>query len=619
MTNLAKGLSLRDVQITDAFWAPRQRLITDVTIPYMEQILRDEVHGAEPSHAIMNFKIAAGEETGKHYGMVFQDSDVYKWLEAAAYALALKPDLALEVRMDKMIATIEKAQQPDGYLNTYFQLVEPEYRWQNLLECHELYCAGHLMEAATAYYEALGKTNLLTVAEKFAQHIIKQFGDEGLEGIPGHQEVEIGLMRLYHVTDNDAYLHMAERFLALRGQDPDYFIKHTKKNPATHYGGYDLDPADTVYNQSYAPVKEQNEGRGHAVRCVYMLIAMADVAAAKGDAALQRACERMFENITGRRMYVTGTIGSSAHHESFSEDFDLPNDRGYGETCASVAMFFFGQKMLLLSPQGKYADLMEKEVYNAALAGMQLDGKRFFYVNPLEVDPALSGSAKGLEHVLPQRPQWHACACCPPNLARLIASLGKYLWSENSDTLYSHLFIGNQMHSQAADITLTTGYPWQGDVNYLIEACHKEGFTLAIHVPSHVESFTLLINGVPTSLTPRDGYLYINRSWQKNDLVQLQFPLTCRRLYADERVRDNLGCVSLARGPFVYCLEGIDNQVPLANLHLPQNAAVQALAYDDTLLGGIVPITSKDAALYAIPYYAWSNRGKTAMRVWIHE
>ena len=447
-----REVPLNKVRITDAFWSPRQRLMTDVTIPYMEKILRDEVPGAEKSHAISNFRMAAGEETGEFYGMVFQDSDVAKWLEAAAYSLALKPDPELSKRVDDMVALIGRCQQPDGYLNTYFTVKEPENRWTNLLECHELYCAGHMIEAGVALHEAAGKDELLHICIRLADHICDKFMRE--EGIPGHQEIEIGLMRLYHTTGNTRYRDMALRFLNLRGQDPEWFSKHTPKHPGIHYGGYDIIPEDTAYNQSDVPVREQTSARGHAVRQLYMLTAMADAAADTGDAELIAACDRLFENITQRQMYVTGAVGSSPWHESFTVDYDLPSDRCYGETCASVAMTFFAHNMLAIKPDGRYADLMELELYNAALAGMSLDGKRFFYVNPLTVDTSVSGVVPGYDHVLPQRPAWHACACCPPNLARLIASLGKYLWSEDETTVYSHLFIGSEADTRHGRISM---------------------------------------------------------------------------------------------------------------------------------------------------------------------
>lgn len=624
------------VSISDCFWAQRQRLMTDVTIPYMEQILRDEVPGAARSHAISNFRMAAGEERGAFYGMVFQDSDVAKWLEAAAYSLALKPDAQLERRVDEVVALLGRCQQPDGYLNTYFTVREPENRWANLLECHELYCAGHLIEAGVALYEAVGKRDLLEICIRLADHICARFGEGGEEGIPGHQEIEIGLMRLYHATGAARYRDMALRFLNLRGQDPQWFEKHTPKHPGHHYGDYDILPEDTAYNQSDVPVRQQTVARGHAVRQAYMLTAMADAAASTDDAELLAACDRLFENITQKQMYVTGAIGSTAHRESFTVDYDLPADRCYGETCASVALCFFAHEMLQNRADGRYADLLELELFNAALAGMQLDGRRYFYVNPLQVDPAVSGKVPGYQHVLPQRPQWHACACCPPNLARLLTSLGKYLWSEDDSTVYSHLFAGSRAQTAFADITLQTGYPWNGSASYLMETCREAAFTLAIHIPAHVQGLQVTVNGEPVKASLRDGYLYLRREWKQGDRVELRFDMPVRRLHAHPSVRDCAGKAALARGPIVYCLESADNSAPLSGLYL--SGTVEALPFDESLLGGVVALKAEGlrrtagAALYdsgepryepvvltAIPYYAWANRGLGEMSVWINE
>lgn len=631
-------LPLHAVRMTGGFWASRQRLMTDVTIPYMERILRDEVPGAEKSHAIANFRLAAGEETGAFYGMVFQDSDVAKWLEAAAYSLALKPDAELRRRVEETVALIARAQQPDGYLGTYFTVKEPQNRWKNLLECHELYCAGHMMEAACALHEALGDDALLRVACRLADHIVRRFGPEGAEGIPGHQEVEIGLMRLYRATGRESYRDMALRFLNLRGQDPGFFAAHTPSHPGVSYGDYTIDPADTRYNQSDVPVREQTVARGHAVRLVYMLTAMADVAAATGDEGLAQACARMFETITQRQMYVTGGVGATAFRESFTVDYDLPNDRGYGETCAAVAMAFFARRMLLMQPDGRYADLLERELYNGALAGMQLDGKRFFYVNPLEAQPGVSGVLPDYRHVLVERPQWHSCACCPPNLARMIASLGKYLWSEDGDTLYSHLFADCSAVSRHARVTQATDYPWRGQATYTVEEVFTPGFTLAIHIPGYVNAFELTVNGETVDVPVVKGYALVTRPWRPGDRVEVRFALLPRRIYADPRVRSDAGRVALARGPVLYCFEGVDNGECLSALRLPRESAIRELPFDPELLGGVVALEADglraetDVDLYAaqpprevpcilraVPYYAWSNRGANAMCVWIRE
>ncbi len=629
-----REIPLRSVKITDAFWSPRQKLMTDVTIPYMEKILRDEVPGAEKSHAIDNFRVAAGEINGDYYGMVFQDSDVAKWLEAAAYSLALKPDGALSRRVDDMVALVGRCQQPDGYLNTYFTVKEPENKWKNLLECHELYCAGHLMEAAAALYEAAGKDELLQICIRLADHICDRFEKE--DGIPGHQEIEIGLLRMHRATGSVRYRDMALRFLNLRGRDPAWFKKHTPAHPGVCYGGYRILPEDSVYNQSDVSVREQTVARGHAVRQLYMLAAMADAAAETGDREMLDACQRLFDNITQKQMYVTGAVGASAHHEAFTVDYDLPNDRGYGETCASVAMMFFAHQMLKNRPDGRYADLMELEIYNAALAGMQLDGKRFFYVNPLEVDESVSGKVYGYEHVLPWRPQWHSCACCPPNLARLISSLGRYLWSEDEHTVYSHLLIGNEADTRFGRIRLESRYPWQGHAEYMM--LDGGDFSLAIHMPHYVSDYSLTVNGKKAVPAIRNGYVYLDRFWQPGDMAAISFDLPVRRIYANPSVRSCAGKVALARGPIIYCFEEADQSAPLSSLSLPRDLKIEPIPalpglpeemiclkaqgkreiLSDSLYGDFPP-AAESCSLRAIPYFAWANRKAGNMLVWIRE
>ncbi|MBQ3705178.1 MAG: glycoside hydrolase family 127 protein [Clostridia bacterium] len=627
-----RHIPLKNVHVTDDFWLPRQQLMTDVTIPYMEKILRDEVPGAEKSHAISNFRMAAGEEDGEFYGMVFQDSDVAKWLEAAAYSLALKWDDALSCRIDEMVDLVSRCQQPDGYINTYFTVKAPENKWKNLLECHELYCAGHLLEAGVALHEAAGKDELLRICLRLADHICDRFEKE--EGIPGHQEIEIGLLRLYHATGNSRYRDMALRFLNLRGQDPDWFRKHTPSHPGVHYGGYDIRAEDTVYNQSDVPVRKQTVARGHAVRQIYMLTAMADAAAETKDLELQTACERLFENITQKQMYVTGAVGSSAYHESFTTDYDLPSDRCYGETCAAVAMTFFAHEMLKLRADGRYADLMELELYNGVLAGMQLDGRRFFYVNPLAVKIGVSGVAPGYEHVRPQRPQWHACACCPPNLARLIASLGKYLWSEDDSSVFSHLFISSEAETSRGRIRQESAYPWEGKACYTI--LDGGSFSLAIRIPQYVQSFSLAVNGQAAQGKMENGYCCLTRNWQPGDVIQLSFDLPVRRIHADPRVQDCVGKAALARGPLIYCFEEMDQTMPVFSSVLPAEPEIQEYreiqGLPDDLMGLQIVDRCKSkhpdaqkgqraisGALTAIPYFAWSNRKMGDMTVWVAE
>lgn len=635
MEERIKEIPLSRIKIRDAFWSPKQELLADVVIPFQEKILNDQVEGVEKSHAFANFRIAAGLEQGEFYGMVFQDSDVAKWLEAVAYSLIVKENRALEERADAVIDVIEKAQQPDGYLNTYFTIKEPEHRWQNLQECHELYCAGHMMEAAAAYYDATGKDKLLRVMERMADHIAGRFGPDRELGIPGHQEIEIGLMKLYHVTGKEKYRELAQYFIDERGKNPAFFKEEKEKRGWVHFG---IDPENTKYNQTFAPVREQRTAEGHSVRAVYMYTAMADIAGCTGEEALLQACETLWDNITEKRMYLTGGIGSTGDGEAFTADYDLPNDMAYAETCASIGMAFFAREMLKQNPSNKYADILERELYNGILSGMQLDGKSFFYVNPLEVNPGISGVLHGYRHVIPQRPGWYACACCPPNLVRLVMSLGKYAWSASESTLYSHLYAGGSVEWDKATVTLETGFPWEGTAEYTVHPRQPgEKFVLAVRVPSYVREKTVDMNGTELNkFREREGYLYVEREWQEGDRLRITFPMPVRKIYCSPAVRDNENCIAIMRGPFVYCFEGIDNGDMLQEIRVSDSVNLTENISRDEPLKGMVILKGnavrqqEQTGLYteekpeyvpaevtAIPYYAWGNRGLNQMRVWM--
>lgn len=632
-------ISLKNIKITDSFWSEYQRLITEVVIPYQEKILDDKIPGIEKSHAFSNFRIAAGLEEGEFYGMVFQDSDVAKWLEGVSYSLAIHPDSELEERADEIITIIAKAQQEDGYLNTYFTVKEPEHRWKNLLECHELYCAGHMMEAAAAYAEVTGKKKLLEVMERMAKHIGRKFGKENGKslGVPGHEEIEIGLLRLYQVTKKEEYLELARYFIDERGQNPNFFKEEKEKRNWVHFS---MKPEDTKYNQSHAPVREQNEAVGHSVRAVYLYTAMAELAVSIGDESLYQACERLWDNIVNCKMYITGGIGSTVEGEAFTINYDLPNDTVYAETCASIGLVFFAHKMLKSCKNGRYTDVIERALYNGIISGMQLDGKKFFYVNPLEVNPGVSGVLYGHNHVLPNRPEWYACACCPPNVVRLLESLGKYAWDECDDTIYSHLLIGQKAELEKASITIESKYPWEGCIRYVICSKVKEEFTFAFHIPAWVKGARLTLNGKELSIVEneKEGYVYQKRVWKDADVIELQFPMPVRRIYANTAVRGDAGCVALLRGPLVYCFEGIDNGEELQALRIPRKAEITAeicnegihkgnvilklqgsrLRTGDSLYSEVPPV-KESVQLIAIPYYTWGNRGLNQMRVWMLE
>jgi len=626
--------------VETGFFKHYEDLVIREVIPYQEMALRDEIDGAEKSHAIENFTMAAqviatGHSEGEFYGMVFQDSDVYKWLEAVAYSLRIHPDAALEARADDIITLIERAQHPDGYLNTYFTVKAPDKRWTNLQEAHELYCAGHMIEAAVAFAESTGKTHLLRIARRMADHIYTHFITDGHEGFCGHPEIELALMRLYHLTEEPRYLELAGHFIDARGTD--FFIRERAQYPWMVWGNNAL---DREYTQTHQPVREQTDAVGHAVRAVYLYAGMADTAHENGDAALAAACRTLWESITRRRMYVTGGIGSAYEGECFTKDYHLPNDTVYAETCASVALVFFARQMLTLDKRAEYADVMERALYNVILAGMQLDGKRFFYVNPLEALPGISGEAITHKHALPVRPKWFACACCPPNVARLLTSLGRYAWSVEDATVYSHLFITGTLilpEEIGGSITLDTAYPYEGALRYRIHvpkgtAC----FTLAIRLPAWSRETTLHTNGQPATYAVKDGFALLTREFADGDEIAVSLDMSVRRVFPSQHIAADSARVAFTRGPLVYCAEGVDNADDVLGLRVERETPVSTLAMN--ALGDIVALQVKGyrlrdkGALYAydrpqaepcditlIPYYAWGNRGLNEMRVWLPE
>lgn len=642
----AEPVALKKVKIKDDFWGRYIRLVREEVIPYQWEVLNDRVPGVEPSHAIENFRIAAGLSQGEFYGYVFQDSDVAKWLESVAYSLTNHADEKLEALADEVIELIGKAQQPDGYLNTYFTIKAPEKRWTNERDMHELYCAGHMMEAAVAYYEATGKRRLLEIMCAFADHIDTVFGtEEGKKrGYPGHQEVEMALVKLYKATGNKKYLKLSKYFLDERGQQPLYFDIEAKERGEEGKKGYFGDYSDE-YRQSHLPVREQTAAVGHAVRAVYMYAAMADVAVEAEDPSLADACRTLWENVTRRQMYVTGGIGSQGYGEDFTFDYDLPNDTCYNETCASVGLIFWAHRMLKLEMNGDYADVMERALYNGAIGGMSLDGKKYFYVNPLEVWPELCKKRHDHECAT-TRQSWFGCACCPPNLARLLSSLGGYIYSVDKDTVFTHLYIGNhsevQIGGQTVEISQETNYPWQGNVKIRVNPLQDAEFTVAVRIPGWCRNASVRVNGekVDISKINHKGYVRLTRLWGRESRIELDLDMEIQRIQANPRLREDAGKVAIQRGPLVYCLEEIDNSPNLQNIMLDENPGFTS-EHIDRLLGGITVIRGKalrndesqwKGQLYrelsfekapdnitAVPYYAWNNRGEGEMTVWIRQ
>ena len=654
MSTFSNESQFTRVNITDTFWSQYQTLINDVVIPYQWDALNDTIPDAEPSHAIENFNIAAGRIDGEFYGMVFQDSDVAKWLEAVAYSLASQRDEQLEQLADDVIALISEAQLENGYVNTYFTVKEPEAKWSNLCECHELYCAGHLIEAGVAYFTATGKTNLLDIVRKFADHIDEVFGDQPgqLLGYPGHPEVELALMRLYEVTREPRYWQLCQFFVEQRGQAPHYYDEEYEKRGHTsfyHTHGPAWMVKDKAYSQAHAPLSEQAHAVGHAVRFVYLLAGVAHLARISRDQEKLTACKVLWDNMVNKQMYITGGIGSQSEGESFSCDYDLPNDTAYTETCASIGLMMFANRMLQLETNSNYADVMERALYNTVLAGMALDGKHFFYVNPLEVHPKSIAHNHIYDHVKPVRQQWYGCACCPPNVARLIGSIGNYIYTAKQETLLVNLYIGNEATVELAGGSLTLrqhgDYPWQDTVNIDVTAGDEQQATIGLRIPDWCQQPNITLNGELIELNGliHNGYAMITRNWREGDTIALQLPMAPLVIRGNPLLRHTAGKVAIQRGPLVYCIEQADNGEQLHNIRLSSDAEFKLIEGEGVFAGKTLlkadatqikadqaesaPLYSynqakhetTDIELVLIPYFTWANRGEGEMRVWIDE
>ena len=624
----------------DGFIKSYQELIKKTVIPYQYDVLWDKAKdNTEKSHVVKNFinagKAVAGEDTDDgFYGMVFQDSDAAKWIEAVAYSLSIFPDAELEKSADELIDIISRAQDKDGYLDTYFTIKDKDKRWSNLCEGHELYCSGHMIEAACAYAETTGKTKLLDVMKKNVECIHKVFleGDDfHKKGIPGHPEVELALMKMYRLTGDKKCLELASHFIDERGKDPEYYKKEVARRSWSVWGS---DGADSAYMQAHLPVREQKDAKGHAVRAVYLYTGMADLASETKDESLVQACKNLWKSITEKQSYVSGGIGSTNLGEAFTVDYDLPSDTAYCETCAAIGLIFFGSRMLEMDVDRLYSDQMERAFYNAVLAGMQLDGKRFFYVNPLEVIPGISGVAQTHKHTLPQRPTWYACACCPPNVARLLGSFGKYAYGENEGTVFCHLFAAGEIRFQnGLKIRCTTLYPDDFSINYEILEGEKK---IAIRVPSWNKSVSLTKNGAEIDLNLEKGYAYLDV--KAGDRVRLELDESPYRVYPSAKVPALSNQVAVFRGPVLYCGEGADNDGDAISLRMIRDGKISVegkipgLEIQSPMLSADGMRQMPQDELYSqkrpeyefkkikmIPYFAWGNRGENQMRVWFQE
>lgn len=633
-----KYLPLKQIHIDDSFWNRYKALVTKEIIPYQFQSLNDLLPDAPPSHCIRNLRIAAGLEEGDFDGHVFQDTDLAKWLEAVAYSLSYEPNPELERIADEMIELLGKARQANGYLNSYFTIRHPGKQYCNLKEGHELYTAGHFIEAAVAYYQVTGKDRFLKIMCACADHIIQVFHSEGyLDGVPGHEEIELALCRLADATGKEAYRDMALEFINRRGTT-DYLSREHKLERFVDCW-YDRNPYIPRYGQAHKPVREQDTAEGHAVRALYLYSAMADLALSYQDEGLRKACQRLYDNITQKRMYITGGIGSSGTLERFTTDFDLPNDTNYAESCASIALAMFCRRMARLTGEAKYMDTAELALMNTVLAGVALDGKSFFYVNPLEVIPAACIPATDKNHVKPVRQKWFGCACCPPNIARTLAALGEYIFFEETAAVWMNLFISGSyeasLNGRPIRLNVQSGMPYEGNVTIRVEGEEAMEGSLKLRIPGYAQEPSFVLNGDSVSPRSEGGYAVIPLSGRCTELC-FRFGIPPRLIYADPRVSADAGKCAVMKGPLVYCLEEIDNRNGLSRLVIDSSAPLLEQR-DPALCGGSFTVTARgwrleefSGTLYRthppakepctlrfVPYCIWGNREPGEMTVWV--
>jgi DUF1680 family protein len=637
-----KDLPLKQVHIDDPFWNPWIESNRDRTVAHVLKEL-------EENGNIRNLEIAAGKAQGQRRGPYWADSDVYKWMQGVSYVLANHQDPALEAKLDEIIADIAAAQRPDGYINTYVQLVDPQSRWTNLGFQHEMFSIGSLIEAGVAHFEATGKRTLLDVAIRAADNVDNTFGPGKREGTSGHEQIEFALIALYRTTGEQRYLKLAEFLLDERGKKPSVFQKEYERLSPTktmdflgrtipvrglhdHFYRRDPEKFDTSYCQDHLPVREQSEAVGHAVRAMYLYAAMADVVYETGDEGLLAALNRLHDSVALRRMYVTGGIGPAEHNEGFEKDYDLPNESAYQETCATVGLALWNHRMLKLTGDGRYTDLMELSFYNSFLGGVSREGTSFCYVNPMRSN----GDFK--------RSPWFSVPCCPTTIVRTFPRMGTYIYSQSDDGLWVNLFISGEAtaklsNGQEVKLRQTTRYPWEGSVNLAVEVASPQEFTLHVRVPGWASSHTIRVNGQDVAAPVASGYADIHREWSNGDKVELAFPEDVERLQAHPNVMSDHGKIALRRGPLVYCLEQQDHQADIDQIVLPPDAPLTS-RFDEGLLGGLelitspglrrdtpewgqqlyrpVPAASREATpVTAVPYAYWGNRGPGKMRVWI--
>lgn len=643
-----REVSLKQVIVESEFWKSYLDLVKKETIPYQLSVLKDEIDvdvqaerkdeelPSGKSHAIENFKIAAGISRGEHFGWFFQDSDVYKWLESVGLLLQTTEDPQLEAHADDVIAIIEKAQEKDGYLNTYFQLKFPRLKYRQLYFSHELYCAGHLIEAGIAYDKGTGKSKLLDIAKRFVKHIEDHFGYENrkIQGADGHQEIELALVKLCDYTGDDTYLKLAQFFINVRGEDPKFYQKEIESNLKLGLST-DNSRVDLTYLQAFTQPKYQTKAVGHAVRMLYMATGMAKIVNREFDNELYQACLAIWDDITKRKMYITGGVGSTVFGEAFTGSYDLPNDTMYCETCAAIALLNFAYELFQLSPKAEYLDVIDRLIYNGILSGASLNGKQFFYVNPLEVDVDSCHHNPGKGHVKTQRPDWLGCACCPPNFARTVASIGRYVYLEDDGKLFVNLFMASQLSGEDYIVEQKTAFPFESSVDINYQGPEK---IIIIHVPYWAKGLVVTCdNGEVIKKNTQQ----VEVSVRGNSCLKIRFEQPIYSVSCHPEVRSNIGKVAIQRGPFIFCSQALQNpdvkkyrvdrqKLPQATrkiqndnlgkyiqLHLPcqkikgwSNEALYLFDSENQFV-------SSDMTL--IPYYLWGNQGETDMQVWFSE
>ncbi|WP_102194699.1 glycoside hydrolase family 127 protein [Microbacterium aurantiacum] len=625
----SRPLAISDVTIADAFWSPRREIIHTSTLPQQERQLRS------PGQQFDALRLA-WRPGDPHEPHIFWESDIAKWIEAASYVLAGEHDPQLEASVDEAIELLAGAQEEDGYLNTYFTVVRPGERFTDLQDAHELYCAGHLIEAGVAHYEATGKIALLNVVRRYADLIDREFGPGGSAegGYDGHQEVELALVKLYNATNEDRYLRLAERLIDNRGTQPFYFEAERVRRGTPGYFDFLFEDrarrADWYrqYNQSHLPVREQTEVVGHSVRAMYMYSAMADLASHNDDAALRSACERLWNDLVDSKLYITGGIGALHSIEGFGPAYHLPDADAYAETCAAIGLVFWAQRMALLTGEAKYVDVLERALYNGVLSGSSEDGTCYFYGNPLASDGDV------------QRSEWFGVACCPPNFARLLASLEHYVYAVDDRGLTVNLYVAGAatFEHNGQDLTLTqqTRYPWGGRIDMNVETSADTEATIRLRIPQWATNWTAAVNGSQVVRETQRGYAVLDRTWSSGDTITLELSMEPTRVWADARVAAARGKVAIQRGPIVHCIEETDNAAPVSALALSREAQLRVMhdharGLDSITAGGTlesrmtdVLYTSREPETSAIdvrttPYFSWANRERGSMTVWMRE